>query len=155
MQRKRIQIRDMQIIDKEMSTNPVGVLAFSGNNESIVQLPTTFVYLDKNVYIFFDENNEALEKIQYDADVHFTITRYEKIKKTKKGDFIPAYKLTSVIITGRLKRLDDSMNINRIQNIYIEKYSPKTMSEVTSLNALQKIFVIDSEELQAYEEIGG
>ncbi len=155
MQRKRIQIRDIQFIDREMLTNPVGVLAFFDSNESIVQTPATFVYLDKNVYIFIDENEEAFEKIKFDVGVFFTTTRFEKVKRTKKRDFTPVYKLTSVIITGQLKRLDDTKNISSIQNLYLEKYSRKNIDEAANLNALQKIIVIDSEEIQAYEETGG
>jgi len=52
MQRFTNQIRDLELIESELKNTSVGVLALYIDDEKTIQYPTTFLYRDKNIYIF-------------------------------------------------------------------------------------------------------
>ena len=71
MQKVISQIRDIEVIEKELMDNPIGVLALSLKDEKIVQEAITFLYQDKNIYFFFKENDEEFEDINMESNVSF------------------------------------------------------------------------------------
>lgn len=154
MKRKIIQIRKMEVIEKELNTNHAGILAVVVDNEKVIQFPTTFIYLDKNIYIFFDNENELLQNIQFGTKVLFTILKSDKIVKEKELDFEPTYSMMYVSISGLIKRIDELKTITELQNTYLKKYKKK-FSDKVDLTYLTNVVMIDTEEIQAFEEIGG
>lgn len=144
----------MEIIEKELNTNHAGILALAVENEKVIQLPTTFIYLDKNIYIFFDNENELLQNIQFGTKVLFTILKSDKISKEKTLEFEPTYNLLYVSVSGLIKRIDELKTITDLQNVYLKKYKKK-LSEKPDLTLLTNVVMIDTEEIQAFEEIGG
>lgn len=153
MQKVISQIRDIEVIEKELMDNPIGVLALSLKDEKIVQEAITFLYQDKNIYFFFKENDEEFEDINMESNVSFTIIKYDKMKKAVKADFVPIYNIISITITGLIKIVDDSKLVNTLIGNYRNKYSKE--SEKEKETNLSKVVFIDTEEIQAYEEIGG
>lgn len=153
MQKIISQIRDIELIEKELMNNPIGVLALSLKDEKIAQEAITFLYQDKNVYFFFKENDEEFEDINMESNVSFTIIKYDKIKKAVKADFVPIYNITSIAITGLIKLVEDPKLAGLLVENYRNKYSKEVKGEEET--KLTRVVFIDTEEIQAYDEIGG
>ena len=147
------QIRNLDLIEKELNSNATGILALNVDEDKIIQIATTYLYLDKNVYIFFAENDELYAKIKFESNVSFTILKTEKAKKSPKVDFTPSYHIFSISISGLLKKVDEQKTIDDLGKNYLKKYSDK--QEGRSSEKLSKLVLIDSREIQAIEEIGG
>ena len=145
------QIRDIEVIEKELMNNPIGVLAMSLKDEKISQQAITFLYQDKNIYFFFKENDEEFEDIKLESSVSFTIVKNDKIKKV--SDFNLLYNVISITITGLVKVVDDPKLVNTLIENYRNKYSKEADKEGDT--KLTKVVFIDTEEIQAYEETGG
>ncbi len=148
------QIRDLQHIEKELHTNHIGVLALNLKDDELVQITITFLYQDKNVYFFLDDKNELYENVKFETDVNFTIVKEEKVKKNSKLDFAPIYNILSISVAGLIKKVDDNKLLTSIRKNYLKKYSSKTDEKEKSLK-LNRVVFIDTEEIQAFEEIGG
>jgi general stress protein 26 len=153
MQKTISQIRDIEVIEKELIDNPIGVLAMSLKDEKISQQAITFLYQDKNIYFFFKENDEEFEDIKLESSVCFTIVKNDKVKKSVKEDFISEYNILSITITGLIKVVDDPKLAGSLVENYISKYSKVVDKE--GKPGLTKVVFIDTEEIQAYEEMGG
>lgn len=72
------------------------MLAFNVDGEKVIQLLTTFLYLDKNIYFFLDKEDEIYEKLNLNSLASFTIIKDEKLKKSKVKE--SSYYLFSVTI---------------------------------------------------------
>lgn len=149
------QIRDIELIEKELNTNPVGVLAVVSENERTIQKTVTFLYLDKNIYLLFKNDDEFYENLQFNALVSFTIVKNDKSRKLPKMDFTPVYDVFSISIAGILKKVDEQKLINEVKENFLKKYSKKSESGKKALSALGEVVIIDTEEIHAFEEIGG
>ena len=152
MHKTTSQIRDIEVIEKELINNPIGVLAMGLKDEKIVQQAITFLYQDKNVYFFFKGNDEEFEDINMDNNVSFTIIKFEKTKKEVKTEFVPLYNIVSITITGLIKVVEDPKLVSLLVENYNNKYSKDGEEEETKPT---RVVFIDTEEIQAYEEIGG
>jgi len=149
------QIRNLDLIEKELNSNMIGVLALNVDEDKVVQITTTYIYLDKNIYIFFGEKDELYNSIKFRTDVNFTILKTEKTKKTPKADFTPTYHIFSISISGLLKEVDDQKTKDDLRKNYLEKYSSRQEERERNPAKLSRVVLIDSREIQAIEEIGG
>lgn len=148
------QIRDIVHIEEELAENISGVLALNVKDEKLIQLATTFLYQDKNIYFFFDSKTELLEDILFETKASFVIIKNEKVKKNNKLDFNPAYNFSSISVSGLIKKVDDDKLLSTLRKNYLKKYSSKTEDKDRSPRISNVIF-IDTEEIQASEETGG
>lgn len=151
------QIRDLEQIENELNNSLTGVLALIIEGDKIIQIATTFLYQDKNIYFFFNENDEIFESVKFESNVSFTILKNDEIKggkKALKNDFTPTYYMFSISISGEIKVVDDDKSIANLKKNYLKKYSSKSDEKEKNLK-LTKVVFIDSEEIQAYEEFGG
>ncbi|NWF90711.1 MAG: pyridoxamine 5'-phosphate oxidase family protein [Ignavibacteriaceae bacterium] len=155
MKRITNQIRDLQLIEDELRKTSVGVLALHLDDEKTFQLPTTFLYRDKNVYIFFNDETEFYELIKYNSSASFTIIKEEKAKKIRSLDFIPSYRMFSITINGLVRKVEEEKTIQNLQTDYLSKYCKKSDSTIEDRSALSKAIIMDSDEIHAQEEIGG
>jgi general stress protein 26 len=155
MRKSISQIRDLQFIENELETSPAGILAIYLENDKVIQLTTTFLYMDKNIYFFFTEKDEIFDSIKLENDVSFTTVRNEKTRKNKDG-FIPTYHVFSISISGSIKVVDDKKVIDDLCKRYVKKYSAEGDEESAS-NFIRHnwILFIDTKEIQAFEESGG
>jgi len=149
-----LQIRDLDLIENELKSNPAGVFALGIENEKVAQIATTFLYLDKNIYIFFNEEDEFYNSIQFDVGVTFTILRYGNANKPKSVDFDPSYNLFSISVKGIVKKVEEAKLIEDLRKNYINKYQ-KNIEGKIDYSILSKVILIDTEEIQAVEETGG
>lgn len=154
MHKNITQIRDLELIESELKTNTAGVVALNHGSDKIAQIATTFLYQDKNIYIFFDDSDEFFENIHFDDYASFTIIKVGKPKKTKEVRFEPTYNFFSISIRGTIKNIDDNKLIEDLRQNYIKKYKKVLEGEI-NFSALSKIVIIDTEEIQAFEETGG
>jgi len=149
------QIRDLELIETELKSSMMGVLALYTDDEKTIQYPTTFLYRDKNIYIFFKNDDEIYESITYNSSASFTIIKQEKVKRTKKLDFMPSYQMFSITLNGLVRKVDEEKTMNNLRSEYLAKYSKKSDTVRKNISALACAIIMDSDEIHAQEEIGG
>ncbi len=155
MQRIINQIRDLELIESELHDTSFGVLALSIDDEKTIQYPTTFLYRDKNVYIFFKSDDEIYNSVKYNSSASFTIIKQEKAKKSRKLDFTPSYQMFSITLNGVVRKVDEEKTMANLRQEYLTKYSKKTESAKKSIPELTAALIMDSDEIHALEEFGG
>lgn len=149
MQKKITTIRNLELIEKELNSSTAGVISLSLEKTKFVQFATNFVYQDKNIFIFIDDE-ELLKSIKFDSLSRFTVLNQKTTDK--KEDSI--YKLSSILVTGNLKEAEEKKVINDITQTYIQKYSGKLILPEDKTDSIGTLIFVDSEELLAFEEIG-
>jgi len=151
MEQKVNQIREMEIIEKELNEAKVGVLAFSDEKQNIRQVVTPFVYVDKN--LFFNENlDENLLLATLGDSTSFSIFREIKLTGKDKSDFIPSLKIIQIKCVGLFKKADELKVIEEVSKTFNKKYN---ISRKEDKNKTDKFLFIDTEEIQASEIING
>ncbi len=159
------QIRDLEVIEKELVGNKGGVIALRVEDDKLVQIPTPFLYKDKNIFIFFNGEDELYENIQFNTNVTFTIIREEKVRKSKKAAFNPSYSFFATTVSGVIKKIEDAKIIEELKLSYAAKYSTKPARPESGqggesgseldFTAISTAVMIDTEEIKAIEETGG
>jgi len=142
MKSKVIQIRDLELIEAELNSAQVGVLASADDKENVGQFVVPFLYSDKNIYFLFD-NADDLSGLLFEHNASFVIFR-----NTNNGSNLPSFKFFQVKCSGILKKVDEARIIEEVNRNYNQKYSES--KESVQLNDL-KIIMIDTEEIQAAE----
>lgn len=155
MQRIINQIRDLELIESELHDTSFGVLALSIDEEKTIQHPTTFLYRDKNVYIFFKSEDEIYNSVKYNSSASFTIIKQEKAKKSRKLDFTPSYQMFSITLNGVVRKVDEEKAMVNLRQEYLAKYSKKADTAKKSIPELAAALIMDSDEIHALEEFGG
>ena len=149
MQKKITTIRNLELVEKELNSANAGVISLSLQKTKFVQFATNFVYQDKNIFIFID-NEELLRSIKFDSLSRFTVLN----QKTTDVQEEPIYRLFSILVTGNLREVEEKKVINDITQTYIQKYSGKLILPDDKIASMGKLVFVDSEELLAFEEIG-
>ncbi len=148
------QVRSLEIIENELNENSTGVLAHVVENEKVRQIATTYIYLDKNIYMFFNDEDELFQDIHSGSNVVFTILKYVETDKKNELEFKPTYSFLHISVSGLIKKIEDSKLMVELQRNYLKKYKKKVTDE-TDLYHLKNAVMIDSEEIQAFNETGG
>ena len=149
MQKKITTIRNLELVEKELNSATAGVISVSLQKTKFVQFATNFVYQDKNIFIFIDDE-DLLRSIKFDSLSRFTVLK----QKTTKDKEESIYKLSSIQVTGNLREAEEKKVINDITQTYIQKYSGKLILPDDKTASMGKLVFVDSEELLAFEEIG-
>jgi hypothetical protein len=153
MERKVKTIRDLTLVEKELGSANAGVLSVSLNKERFTQFATSFVYQNKNIFIYLD-NEELMRSIRFDSLAKFTILKDKNVSKdlVEKKDAL--YRLFSIVVTGLIREAEEQKTIKDIAQSFIEKYSGKLLYSDKDSRPKGKLLIVDSEELLAYDEIG-
>lgn len=146
MRKKVTQIREMEVIENEFNNAKIGILAFKDHNDKVNQTVIPFIYVDKNIYIFFDENDENFEKIAFDDHVNFiikddTVSDGSAVNKSNGG-----LKYFTQRVSGIIKKVEDNKTIEDLYKVFVQKYA--STLESTELFG-DKLVLIDTEEIQA------
>ncbi|MBT8387590.1 MAG: hypothetical protein KJO12_09290 [Ignavibacteria bacterium] len=149
MQKKITIIRNLELVEKELNSATAGVISVSLQKTKFDQYATNFVYQDKNIFIFIDDD-ELLRSIKFDSLSRFTVLK----QKTMKDKAESIYQLSSIQVTGNLREAEEKKVINDITQSYIQKYTGKLILPDDKSASMGKLVFIDSEELLAFEEIG-
>jgi len=153
MNKKLKVIRDLPLVEKELSTAQAGVVSILLKKENFTQFATNFVYQNKNIFFYID-NEELLRTIKLDALAKFTILKDKNVTKELMEKTDPLYRLFSIVVTGIFREAEEQKTINAIAQSFIEKYSGKLIHDQKENSSVGKLFLIDSEELLAFDEIG-
>lgn len=95
MNKKIKVIRDLSLVEKELSASQGGVVAVSLQKENFAQFATNFVYQNKNIFFYLD-NEELLRTIKFDSLAKFTILKDKNVSKDlieKKTHFTDCFQL--------------------------------------------------------------
>ena len=149
MQKKITTIRNLELIEKELNSATAGVISLSLQKTKFVQFATNFVYQDKNIFIFID-NEELLRSIKFDSLSRFTVLNQKTTDEKEES----IYRLFSILVTGNLREAEEKKVINDITQTYIQKYSGKLILPDDKIASMGTLVFVDSEELLAFEEIG-
>ena len=153
MNKKVKVIRDLSLVEKELSIAQGGVVAVTLQKESFAQFATNFVYQNKNIFFYLD-NEELLRTIKFDSIAKFTILKDKNVSKDLIDSKDPLYRLFSIVVTGIIREAEEQKTIKSVAQSFIEKYSGKLLLSEKQAQTKGKLVVIDSEELLAFDEIG-
>ena len=153
MNKKVKVIRDLSLVEKELSIAQGGVVAVTLQKESFAQFATNFVYQNKNIFFYLD-NEELLRTIKFDSIAKFTILKDKNVSKDLIDSKDPLYRLFSIVVTGIIRETEEQKTIKSVAQSFIEKYSGKLLLSEKQAQTKGKLVVIDSEELLAFDEIG-
>jgi len=153
MNKKIKVIRDLSLVEKELSSAQGGVVSVTLQKDSFAQFATIFVYQNKNVFFYID-NEELLRTIKLDSPAKFTILSDKNVSKDLVEKKDPLYRLFSIVVTGIVREAEEKKTIKDIAQSFIEKYSGKLLLAEKETQTKGKLLFVDSEELLAYDEIG-
>jgi len=153
MNKKIKVIRDLSLVEKELSSAQGGVISTTMQKDSFAQFATIFVYQNKNIF-FYLENEELLRTIKLDSPAKFTILNDKNVTKELIEKKEPLYRLFSIVVTGVVREVEEKKTIRDIDQSFIEKYSGKLLLSEKETQTKGKLLVVDSEELLAYDELG-
>lgn len=152
MKRKLTPVRDVESIESELIQSKVGLLAYNNDQEKINQYLVSYLYENKNIYIFFDENDESYENLIPESLVSFSIFREIHLREEKSAAM--AFKVFHVKCSGILKKVDEIRLVEETGRHFMEKYSGGKSTPEPDLSG-RRLIMIDTEEIQAYEITGG
>ena len=153
MTKKTKVIRDLNLVEKELSSALSGVVSISLKKENFAQLATNFVYQNKNIFFYVD-NVELIRTIKLDSLAKFTILKDKNLTKELIEKKDPLYRLFSIVVTGVIREAEEQKTIRSVAQSFIEKYSGKLIREEKENSTQGKLLFVDSEELLAFDEIG-
>lgn len=149
MQKKITIIRNLELVEKELNSATAGVISVLLQKTNFVQFATNFIYQDKNIFIFIDDE-ELLRSIMFNSLSRFTVLKQKNPKDIEDS----IYRLSSIQVTGNLREAEEKKVINDITQSYIQKYTGKLILTDDKSTSIGKLVFVDSEELLAFEEIG-
>ncbi len=147
-------LRDLKLIEKELAKEPAGALAIQLDDDKIHQVATNFVYLDKNIYVFLQVDEDLYQQIKFDYFGSFTIHRFENRFKDHNLFAESTYKLFSITISGTVREVEDKKLIDQLIEFYQKKYSPNIDLKKYRNEMNLKPIMIDTEEMQTFTEEG-
>jgi len=151
---KKIKIlRDLLLVERELSSIQSGVLAVTLQKDTFVQFATNFVYQNKNIFVFIN-NEELLRTIKFDSPAKFTILKEKNTTKELLEEKNPYYRLFYIVVSGLFREVEEKKVTNDVVQSYIQKYSGKLILNKKETTSLGKLYFVDSEELLAFDEIG-
>jgi len=151
MDQKINQIREMELIEKELREAKVGVLAFSDGKQNVRQIVTPFVYFDKNLF-FNNTTDENFQLTIFDDTVNFSVYRELKLPNKEQADFAPSFKYIQIKCSGLLKKIEEQKVVDEVIKTFRSKYKTGNKEDKQQV---EKLLFIDTEEIQASEIIGG
>ena len=153
MTKKSKVIRDLNLVEKELSSALSGVVSVSLKKENFAQFAVNFVYQNKNIFFYVD-NEELIRTIKLDSLAKFTILKDKNLTKELIEKKDPLYRLFSIVVTGVIREAEEQKTIRSVAQSFIEKYSGKLIREEKENSTQGKLLFVDSEELLAFDEIG-
>ncbi|MDP4175151.1 MAG: hypothetical protein Q8933_14345 [Bacteroidota bacterium] len=149
-----IQIRDIERIEKELNVNKVGLLGLFDKNENLSQTVLPFLYANKNIYIFFESDDELFVSIVFDAPVKFTVLRSEIMKKNSSTETQSLFKYLQITFNGNIKLEDDRKIIDELYKEYLQRFNFNSSKLNDGYLDTLRVVYLDTEEIDATEVTG-
>lgn len=149
MQRNQKIILDIKEIEKELTESLSGVATILLDSDKIYQTPINFIYLDKNIYIYLDKNDEQFENMKFNSPASFSIVRTEK-----QGGKEITYRLKGITVSGEVRIVEEQKIVEQVKEQYRIKYSSRLKDEGYEVPENLILCIIDSSEIKAISEEG-
>ncbi|GAB4299827.1 MAG: hypothetical protein Kow0098_26630 [Ignavibacteriaceae bacterium] len=153
MKKQTISIKDLSIIENELTSSDAGVIAFSDEDENVRQIAINYIYKDKNIFFFLFSSDDVQEKIRFGSRVCFTVFKAGRADGTSASGQKDYHTIFSVSLYGILKEVDDEKLVNEVLIGFGKKYFEDASLLQRKTFSGGKVVMIDSEEIQAVEEI--
>lgn len=142
-------IRDINEIETELNEALAGVISIQLDGDNLLQIPTNFIYLDKNIYVYLDKEEEVFNNIRFGYPASFSIVNSKKAE----GENI-TYRLKSITINGDIRLVDEQKVIDQLKELYRQKYSSDDQNKNYKIPKNYTLVIIDSSEIKAVIEEG-
>ncbi len=153
--KKRVkQLRDINKIETELFNSTFGVCVVCLEEGSFRQFGTTFLYKDKNLYMLVDDK-DFYNSILSESSAVFTLIKKKKNHYLKSINAKTSYNILAISLKGMVKKIEDEKIASELYTFYMDKYSTENFTLESNDEKEKNIIKIDTEEIQAFEEMGG
>jgi nitroimidazol reductase NimA-like FMN-containing flavoprotein (pyridoxamine 5'-phosphate oxidase superfamily) len=147
MKKSFIIVRDIIEIEKELENSLAGVLTLRLKGGMNYQIATNFVYLDKNIFVALNKEDEKFSNIKFNHYGQFLV--YSSTLEQNK-DY--NYQIKYISIMGEFRELDDPKQVELVKEKFFQKYSSNESDYQIPANLL--LCILDSKEIQFIIENG-
>ena len=145
-------LRDITVIEKELNSITSGVIMLPLDDD-VEQIATNFIYHDKNVYIYI-QDNELYDNLKLNTGTMFTAIKESASSRKSKKDNETIYSLFYISVSGILKKITEKKLKNIIRQSFIQKYTGQLIDPENKSKSFSRLVVLDTEEMIATEETG-
>lgn len=149
MRKNFIVNRDINEIENELNNSLAGVLTLRLKGGGNYQIATNFIYLDKNIFIALNKEDEKFESIKFNHYGQFLVynTHFE-------NDSDYSYQIKYISIVGEFRELDDPKQIEQVKEKFRQKFSKDTNESDYIIPSNLLLCILDSKEIQFIIEYG-
>jgi len=142
-------IRDINEIENELNNSFAGVLTLRLKDGKNYQLATNFIYLDKNIFIVLNKEDEKYESIKFNHYGQFLVYNAQL---TDNSEY--SYEIKYISIIGEIRELDDPKQIEQVKEKFFKKFSKETNESDYLIPSNLVLCILDSKEIQFIIENG-
>ncbi len=142
-------IRDINEIEKELNNSLAGVLTLRLKGGGIFQVATNFVYLDKNIFVLLNKEDEKFEQIKFNINGEFIVYKADLEKESDSN-----YQIKYISVIGEFRKLEDSKQIEQVRESFCRKFSQDTDPSDYQIPSHLVLCILDSKEIQFVIESG-
>lgn len=141
--------RDINEIEKELNNSFAGVLTLRLRSGRNYQIATNFIYLDKNIFIALNKEDEKFESIKFNHYGQFLVYNAHF-----ENDSDYCYQIKYISIIGEFRELDDPKLIEQVKEKFQQKFSKDAKETEYIIPSNLKLCILDSKEIQFIIEFG-
>lgn len=141
--------RDIIEIEKELENSIAGVLTLRLTKGRNYQIATNFVYLDKNIFVALNKDDENFANIKFNHHGQFIVYNSDN-KKTDAFN----YEVKFISIIGEFREIDDPKQIEIVKEKFFQKFSADSELSDYQIPANLCLCILDSKEIQFIIEQG-
>jgi len=141
--------RDINEIEKELDNSFAGVLTLRLKGGGNYQIATNFIYMDKNIFITLNKDDEKFESIKFNHYGQFLVYNASFENET---DY--SYQIKYISIVGEFRELDDSKQIEQVKEKFFQKFSKYGNESDYLIPSNLALCILDSKEIQFIIEQG-
>jgi nitroimidazol reductase NimA-like FMN-containing flavoprotein (pyridoxamine 5'-phosphate oxidase superfamily) len=149
MRKNFIVNRDINEIEKELNNSFAGVLTLRLKGGGNYQIATNFIYLDKNIFIALNKEDEKFESIKFNHYGQFLVYNAHF-----ENDSDYSYQIKYISIVGEFRELDDPKQIEQVKEKFYQKFSKDVKESDYIIPSNLKLCILDSKEIQFIIENG-
>lgn len=142
-------IRDIDEIEKELEKSLAGALALKLKEGGYYQIATNFVYLDKNIFVALNKEDEKFHNIKFDSIAHF-ITYNSYLENNSDYN----YQIKYISIIGEFREVTDTKQIEIVMESFFNKFSKDVEITDYPMPSNLLLCMLDSKEIQFVVESG-
>lgn len=141
--------RDINEIEQELNNSFAGVLTLRLKSGRNYQIATNFIYLDKNIFVALNKEDEKYESIKFNHYGNFIVYN---ANLEKDSDY--SYQIKYISIVGEFRELDDPKQIEQVKEKFYQKFSKDIKESDYIIPSNLVLCILDSKEIQFIIENG-